>query len=57
MLIAPTSQDALVDMVHSNPAWKSWTIMKELRRQGLPVPPRAVVQTIRSSPRKILKKK
>jgi hypothetical protein len=27
------------------------------RRQGLPVPPRAVVQTIRSSLRKILKKK
>jgi hypothetical protein len=55
MLIDAATFDALVEMVRSNPEWKSWTMIKELRRRGLEIPQRWVVQKIRSTLRKALK--
>jgi hypothetical protein len=51
MLFTGKTQHEIVEMVRQNPQLKSWEIMKELRRRGSPVPPRFVVQCIRSTTR------
>jgi hypothetical protein len=57
MLIGPATFDALVDLVQSNPEWKSWAMIKDLRSRGFEIPQRWVVQRIRSRLRKALKEK
>jgi uncharacterized protein (DUF4415 family) len=49
MLVNRLTQQEIVELAIKDPHQKSWEIMKELRQRGRTVPPRRIVQLIRST--------
>jgi uncharacterized protein (DUF4415 family) len=56
MIVQPKSQNAVVEILSGDPATPSHRVAAELRRRGLEVPARPILQALCSTARKALKK-